>query len=361
MAPLPAQPAPSALPPHIAAAFAKQAEFCRFAGSPLTALVCDAAISALDAESATGRAIIAWPGVPFADALMMRFTGGCNALVRSGMAPGLAALYPPAALPDFAVMADALRAVLRDPALDAELVGWLAGPPQTNEVARSGVLMAGLLAIADATRLPLRLFELGTSAGLNLNLDRFGYRLGDVVTGDAASAVQLAPAWTGPAPPMADVMVLARRGVDINPLDVSDAAVCERLMAFVWPDQTERVTRAAAAIALAQASPPSIDRADAADWVEDRVALAADSSAVVMHSIAWQYFPAATQARIAAHLAALGANATADASLAWLRYEMDDAATAELPTLRLTLWQGGAPTERLLARAHPHGAFIQWQ
>ncbi len=361
MALLPAQLSPSALPPHITAAFAKQAEFCRFAGSPLTALVCDAAVLALDSRSATGRAIIAWPGVPFADALMMRFTGGCNALVRSGAAPVLAALYPPAPLPDSSAMVGALRAVLRDPALDAELVGWLAGPPQTNEVARSGVLMAGLLTIAEATHLPLRLFELGTSAGLNLNLDRFGYRLGKVVTGDSASPVQLAPVWTGPAPPMADVKVLTRRGVDINPLDVSDAAVRERLMAYVWPDQNERVSRAAAAIALAQVSPPPIDRADAADWVEDRVVLAAGSTAVVMHSIAWQYFPTATQRRIAAYLAALGAKASADTPLAWLRYEMDDAAAAELPTLRLTLWQGGAPTERLLARAHPHGAFVQWQ
>ena len=360
MALLPAQPIPSALPPAIAAAFSKQAEFCRFTGSSLTALVCEAAILALDVDSATGRAIIDWPGVPFADALMMRFTGGCNALVRSGLAPALAALYPPSALKDVAAMAAALRSVLRDPALDAELVGWLAGPPQTNEVARSGVLMAGLLAIADATCRPLRVFELGTSAGLNLNLDRFGYRLDEVVAGDAASGVQLAPVWTGPAPPSSSVTVLTRRGVDINPLDVSDAAVCERLMAYVWPDQTERVARAAAAIALAQAWPPQIDRADAADWVEQVVTLEAGSTAVVMHSIAWQFFPAATQARSTAHLAALGSKASADSPLAWLRYEMDDAAAAELPTLRLTLWQGGAPAERLLARAHPHGAFVRW-
>jgi hypothetical protein len=215
--------------------------------------------------------------------------------------------------------------------------------------------------ISDATRLPLRLFELGTSAGLNLNLDRFGYRLGDVVTGDPASAVQLAPAWTGPAPPASSVAVLTRRGVDINPLDVSDTAVAERLIAYVWPDQSDRVARASAAIALAQAWPPPIDRADAADWVEDLVTLEAGSTAVVMHSIAWQYFPAASQQRIAAHLAALGSNASADSPLAWLRYEMDDAAAAELPTLRLTLWQGGEPSERLLARAHPHGAFVRWQ
>jgi hypothetical protein len=351
----------SSLPRTIAAAFAKQAGFCRFTGSPLTALVCDAAVLALDTGSITGRSIIGWPGEPFADALMMRLTGGCNALVRSGAAPELAALYPPTVLPSVEAMAAALRAVLADPALDARLAGWLDGPPQTNEVARSGVLMPGLMVIAAATGLPLRLFELGTSAGLNLNLDRFGYWLGEVAVGDPTSGVQLAPDWTGPPPPVADVVVASRRGTDINPLDVADAAVCERLMAYVWPDQIERVARAAAAIALAKAVPPPIDRADAADWVESMVAPVPGSTGVVFHSIAWQYFPAATQARIAAHMAAMGAAASAEAPLAWLRYEMDDASAADLPTLRLTLWQGGAPAERLLARAHPHGAFVQWQ
>ncbi len=356
-----ARPLTSALPPAIAEAFGKQAGFCRFAGSPLTGLVCDAAVLALDADSITGRAISGWPGEPFADALMMRFTGGCNALVRSGAALELALLYPPAALPEVDAMATALRAVLADPALDARLASWLDGPPQTNEVARSGVLMPGLMVIAAATGLPLRLFELGTSAGLNLNLDRFGYRLGGVAVGDPASGVQLAPVWTGPPPPLVDVVVASRRGTDINPLDVADVTVCERLMAFVWPDQTERVARATAAIALAKAVPPPIDRADAADWVEAMLAPVPGTTGVVFHSIAWQYFPAATQARIAAHMAMMGAAATAAAPLAWLRYEMDDASAADLPTLRLTLWQGGVPAESLLARTHPHGAFVQWQ
>jgi hypothetical protein len=118
------------------------------------------------------------------------------------------------------------------------------------------------------------------------------------------------------------------------------------------------VARAAAAIALAQRYPPPIDRADAADWVEALVSPVAGSVAVVFHSIAFQYFPVATKARIADHLAGLTAHA--DAPVAWLRYEMDDASTPQLPTLRLTLWQGGAPSEHLLARAHPHGAFVQW-
>lgn len=348
----------SALPPAIADAFTRQAGFCRLSGSPLTAAVCEAAVLACDACSATGRALAGWPGDAMADALMMRFTGGCNAMVRAGRAPELAALYPLGPLPDVVDLAVALRALLADPMRDTELCGWLAGPPQTNEVARSGVLMPGLMAIAAITQLPLRLFELGCSAGLNLNLDRFGYDLGGVAAGDAASPVQLAPGWRGPPPPAAAVTVLSRRGTDISPLDVADPAVRERLLAYVWPDQLERVARAKAAIALALLLPPPIDRADAADWVEREVAPVSGSVAVVFHSIAFQYFAASTKARIAAHLAALPASA--DAPVAWLRYEMDDASQAQLPTLRLTLWQGGEPTEQLLAKAHPHGTFLEW-
>lgn len=350
----------SQLPPPIAAAFARQAEFCRLFAAPLTAAVCEAAAVALDADSATARAVIGWPGEPFADALMMRLTGGCNALVRAGQAPELAVLYPPAAVPTVAALATALRAVLADPARDAALCGWLDSPPQTNEVARSGVLMAGLLVVTAATGLPLRLFELGCSAGLNLNLDRFGHDLGGRIAGDAASPVQLRPVWDGAPPPAAEVRVVARRGVDINPLDVADPRVRERLMAFVWPEQAERVARAEAAMALALAAPPAIDRADAAAWLEAGVVPQPGSTTVVFHSIAFQYFPPATKRRIAAQMAAMGGDATPAAPLAWLRYEMDDASAADLPTLRLTLWQGGAPLAQLLARAHPHGSFVQW-
>jgi hypothetical protein len=131
-------------------------------------------------------------------------------------------------------------------------------------------------------------------------------------------------------------------------------------MAYVWPEQVERVARAEAAIALALAFPPPLDKADAGAWVEAHVAVEPGHAAVVFHSIAYQYFPAATKQQIAAHMAQTGSSATAEAPLAWLRYEMDDASVADLPTLRLTLWQGGAPDERMLARAHPHGTFVHW-
>ncbi|WP_156257124.1 DUF2332 family protein, partial [Sandarakinorhabdus oryzae] len=203
----------------VAAAFARQAAFCRLFAAPLTGLVCEAAISALDDSSATGRRIASWPGEPMADALMMRVTGAFNLLVRAGRAPALQPLYPPAALPDVATLAAAIRTTLADPALDRAVHDFLDSPPQTNEVARAGVLFPGVMAaVAACDGLPVRLFELGASAGLNLNMDRFAYQLGAATAGDASSPVQLAPDWSGQPPPLAPVTVVARSGVDISPL-----------------------------------------------------------------------------------------------------------------------------------------------
>ncbi len=155
---------------------------------------------------------------------------------------------------------------------------------------------------------------------------------------------------------MARVDIVGRRGVDIAPVDL--ARDRDRLLAFVWPDQPDRAARLEAAIAAFLTDPVQVDREDAAPWVEQRVAPEPGIATVVFHSIAFQYFPPETRARITAHMAKTGAAATADAPLAWLRFEMDDPATGALPTLRLTLWPGG--DDRLLARAYPHGAVVNW-
>ena len=337
----------------VRAVFAKQGDWCRRLDAPLMGRVCDTLAHILDDTTATGRAVLAWRGDGFADALPMRLTGGLNALARRGDLPALATCYPPNPAPTDAALATALAAGLRDD----RLLDWLAGAPQTNEVARSGVLMPGLLFIADKTGLPLALFELGASAGLNLRLDDYGYVLGGQRFGRADAPLTLAPRWDGAPPPAAPLKVVARCGVDLNPLDLRDPATREKLMAFVWPEQIERVHRLEAAIAAFVADPVALDKADAADWVESVIATRDGVATVVFHSIAYQYFPAATQARIAAHMANAGAVATAAAPLAWLRFELDDASAEAPPTLRLTLWPGG---EYLLARTHPHGAVVRW-
>ena len=257
----------------------------------------------------------------------------------------------PAPLPDSEALWRALLPVLDDDALGP----WLDGAPQTNEVGRSAVLMSGLLVVAARFGLPLRLCELGASAGLNLQLDRYAYDLGGRAAGDPASPLLLKPDWTGAPPPEAAVRIIGRAGADLSP--VALPANCERLIAYVWADQAQRLAQLDAAIALAATDPPRLDKADAADWIETKLEIAPEPgvTCVVMHSVAFHYFPDDTKERVAAHIEAAGAAARADAPLAWLRYE-------EQPgdghfSLRLRTWPG---EDRLLAWTHPHGKSVNW-
>lgn len=338
---------------QVRASFAVQAGFCTQLGAPFTALLCETLGKRLDRSSEAGRRVLDWAGDPgpFADALALRLCGGLHFLARSGAAPALASLYPPSPLPDEERLWAALVPTLGDGSLPA----WLDHAPQTNEVGRSAVLMSGLLVIADRFRLPLRLYELGASAGLNLLLDAYGYDLGGLAAGDPASGVQLRPAWEGPPPPAAQVEIIGRRGTDLNPARLPDEG--ERLLAYVWPDQPERLQRLAAALAIAGDTPPHVDRAGAADWLESQLTLAPEPGVtrVVMHSVAFQYFDADSQNRVTAHIEAAGGRASTAAPLAWLRYEQD--AESGEPSLRLRTWPGG---EQLLAWAHPHGRSVRW-
>jgi len=337
----------------VRAAFAQQGAYCTALAAPFTALLCNLLGARLDRRTRIGRRVLDWPGnpAPIGDALALRLCGGLHFLVRSGAAPDLALLYPPAPLPD----ADALWQALL-PVLEREaLAPWLDNAPQTNEVGRSAVLMSGLLVIAARFGLKLRLYELGASAGLNLQLDRYAYDLGGRVAGDLVSPLLLKPAWTGPPPPQGDMRITGRAGTDLHPVALPENR--ERLIAYVWPEQAQRLAQLEAAIALATSNPPLLDKADAADWIETMLDRAPEQGVarVVMHSVAFHYFPESTQRRIAAHIEAAGSAARVDAPLAWLRFE-EQPGDGQF-SLRLRTWPGD---DRLLAWTHPHGKAVTW-
>ncbi len=281
---------------EVRAAFASQAEWCARLGSPFTSLLCRTLGERLDDSTDLGRRVLGWPGKPDAlnDSVPLRLCGGLHGLVRAGQLPDLARLYPPNPLSD----AERLWLALRDAmgAAEAELLPWLDLPPQTNEVARSAVLMAGLAVVATETKLPLALFELGASGGLNMLLDRYDIRLGPRRFGDPASGVKLAPDWEGADPTGAEVRIASRRGVDMSPIEITDPRARERLLAYIWPDQPQRLARLEAALAIAAKEPPDVAKADAADWLETTLVAAEEPGVtrVVLHSVAFQYFPAET-------------------------------------------------------------------
>lgn len=343
--------------PTVSAAFETQAEWCIRLGSAFTSALLRALLPELADGAPVARLIGAWPGDPLADILPLRVAGALHALVLSGADPALAALYPPHAWPGDAVARPVLRAAVERHA--AHFDAFLRTAPQTNEVARSAVLLGGFLTVAAETKLPLRTLEIGASAGLNLFWDRFHYRLGDAEWGDPASPVRLAPAWDGSLPPLdAAVRVAHRAGCDIAPIDITDADQRLRLRSYIWADQADRLARLDGALELALRDPPALQAGNATDFVRQQLAESAPGLASVLyHSIMWNYVAEADRASIAEAVQAAGKRATTRAPLAWLTFELRSADS--FPTLELTLWPGGET--RQLATANPHGVAVAWQ
>jgi hypothetical protein len=334
-------------------AFAKQAGHCRALNSPLTADMLEAAARQLDETTQTGRGILGWTGNPIFDALPLRLAGGLHALARSGEVPSLTALYRDGCGNADQSLADALASH------DAWLSDWLDSPPQTNEVMRSGALMAGLIEATVRVGLPIELLELGASAGLNNNLDRFAYDLGGRVAGVPDSPVRIVPDWTGAMPPDAKPQIIGRAGVDQRPVDVSDDETAARLIAYVWPDQKERLARIEAAIGVARAHPPAIEEGDAGDWIEARLRTpqADGVHRIVMHSVFWQYLMRETRDRIHDAITKAGKAATDGRPFGWLKFEPVD--EKGMMALKLRLWPSG--DDLYLADCHPHGMWIKWR
>jgi hypothetical protein len=323
-------------------AFREQAESCRVLGSPLTAHICDILADALDpAQGAVAAQVLGWQGDPRsrADSVALRLCGALHALVLTDADCDLSDAYKQGN-----PSADLLIATLQRH--KAHLLAWLHFAPQTNEVARSAPLIAAARFLSGVAPHPMHLRELGASAGLNLNFDK--YHLGD-----AAEDVFLRPDWQGDMP-QGDFSIASKRGVDLNPLDPDRDGL--RLMAYCWADQTARFDRLKAALDLARIDPPQVDREDAAAWLDAQLSQPAQGTTLVFHTVAAQYFPPATQTACTNALTAAGAKATPAAPVAHLQMEADGGDGA---ALTLTLWDGQR-RDWSLGRANFHARWVRW-
>jgi len=340
-------------------AFLLQARACDELGSPFTARVCRLLADRLTAGTAAGERALGWQGDPTnaGDNLPLRFCGALNHLAVTGRDAELASAYPPVnpEADDESIWRAIFGALERHP---VETVRFLDSAPQTNEVRRSAALLPAWSWLADRFGLPLVVSEVGASAGLNLHAERYHLRTPGFSLGDTASQVTLSPDWKGESPPVEGPVVAERLGCDLSPLDTSTRPGRERLLAYVWPDQRDRVERIAAAIGLAARDGLLVERADAADWLERRLASPRTGAVhVVQHTIAWQYFPAAVKARGEALLAQAGGKATTDAPLARIAMEADGKGPGA--GLSMTLWPGGWTFA--LGRADFHGRWVDWR
>lgn len=330
-------------------------------GSPFSAALLDKAAADIEAGGLAGQAFGPWDGLGlralFDQAVALRWLAALHEIVLAEPDSALAATYPRDGHPGDPGRAWPLILTTLESRAD-RISAFMSHEPQTNEVRRCAVLLPGFLEIAAHLPLPMRLLELGASAGLNQLWDQRLYHLGAAGDwGPRDGAVVIDADWRGPPPPLAaPVRVASRAACDRAPVDITDPLARRRLKAYVWADQFDRLARLDAAIAQSLAAGITVERADAVDWTRRHGAPRGGLATVVFHSVFFQYMPPASQKGLVDALAEFGADATPEAPLAWLRME-PAANSPAVMELRLTLWPGGE--ERLLATAHPHGAWVE--
>src|SRR5262245_4555569 len=238
-----------------------QVPWCRDLGSQLYAHLLERSAADCEAGGPAWDVLAGHEDMPLGDALPIRFVGAVHRLVLRGEAPELARHYPSAG-GAYRAGDDpwpAFRALLA--ARSADLRALLPRPVQTNETARTACLLGGFATVARESGLPLRLFEVGASAGLNLRFDRFRYESAGFAWGDPHAAVRLRDIFEGPPPEVpAQLPVAERRGCDASPLDPGREEDRLTLRSFLWPDQLERRARLDAAFEIAARVPARVER-----------------------------------------------------------------------------------------------------
>jgi hypothetical protein len=228
---------------------------------------------------------------------------------------------------------------------------------QTNEPGRAAVLFAGLLWLTDRHGRPIRLLEVGASAGLNLLADRYSYVVGGRELGDPGSPLRFVDPWM-PAPPIdlataaSRLRIVARGGCDLVPLDPTEPDDRLALLSYIWPDELHRIDRMRAALSVAAADPVAVAARRASEWLPDALSARADGElTVVWHSVMRQYVEQAEWEGIERAL---------DAQPGVVRLSMEPAHDGRA-RMQLTVHDpADAPAIRL-ALCDDHGVPIRWE
>jgi hypothetical protein len=288
-------------------------------------------------------------------------------LALAGHAPALAAAY--AAADGDAAAGAAIDTLQR--MTDSVVAIAVRRRLRANETGRCAVLYP---AIAEAARRVVAnvigLIDVGCSAGLNLNVDRVGITCSNGQSlGDPSSPVQLSASVVGdrPIPARAMPAVVARVGIDPDPVDVTDEDDARWLRACLWPDQPERVARLEAEMALAATDPPLLLQGNAVESMPGAFAhVPAEALPVVTTTWALSRFPPESRLRF---LRRLG-EAAAGRTVAWVSAEGVGVAPA-IPTLGdrrasghsiigLAVFDGSAPRAEAIGRCWSRGRFLAW-
>ena len=332
-----------------------QSAICTQLGSPLYAEIFQAMAADLTNNGVTAQISEHLTIRPQRDAAPLRIAGAIHRLALTGKAPSIARHFPSTGgNPGPTLVDDYLEAlaIFRN-----DIDDGLSRSVQTNEVGRTTMLVTGMSFFAREVRIPAtHLREVGSSCGLNLQVDDYFFEANGTSYGNGNALVRFEDsAWGTPRPDIAQCPVLlSRAGCDIAPLDARNENDQFTLLSFVWPDQFDRFARLRNAINNACASPTYVSphQQDAAEWIHQQFEnISFDEPVLIFHSIVWQYLSRKT--KDAFREAVNGRCAQRTAPTGWLRMEP----AGPVADLRIDIWEDKRKThsDQVLADSSYHG------
>jgi hypothetical protein len=231
----------------------------------------------------------------------------------------------------------------------------------TNEVGRSALLHAGFRVLAAEAGEPLNLVEIGPSAGLNLIWDRYGVsynrdgKAAASIAPDAPLAIQYELRGDKIPPTTATPQVAKRLGLELNPVDLSNADDRDWLRALMWPDQISRLERLDKAISLFRENKPEIRGGDALALLSGALRDMPENETVcIYHTIAVYQFSRQMKETLHDILTVAGLRRPV-----W-RLSFEAESWEGRCPINLIRYHDGTRDERELGHAHPHGTWLEW-
>jgi len=219
---------------------------------------------------------------------------------------------------------------------------------QTNECRRCVLLLPAVMMSGFRD---FHLIDIGTSAGLNLAMDRYSYQWNHNTWGEPSS-VRLQTRLRGRLPSLHHISILSRTGLDLNPVDPIDPEERRWLQSLIWPEQHDRRERLKAALELVADVPIRFIAGDARVTLADVLALLPNGDpAVVMNSFSFNQFDEPGRAAIEGIV---------------------DSARGERPVFRVSWELFASPNEwanlrvddgsgwREVGQGDPHGAWVEF-
>lgn len=239
-----------------------------------------------------------------------------------------------------------------------------AGRTQTCIVHRCTTVLSALASLprVSAASGRVALLEIGPSAGLNLRLDRYKYvyrddRGREVTWGalDVKPVLECKIRGDVLPPVPGDLDIVARRGLDLNPIDLGDPLQLRWLRALIWPEHVERARLMDEAIEHAASVPIEIEAGDATRDLEGEIAkLPIDAPRVLFATHVFYQIPKEGLHRLLASIARASVAAPVDLIV------MESTGHSDSRIDWFGFDQGERLHRTILGFADSHGRWIEW-